>query len=65
MDFTTSQIFFIGVRCDQVRVKDLKNNDAVHNAFSRASNMIKGILIINNHGKPRLVKFYQSVVRAS
>lgn len=23
--------------------------------------MIKGILIINNHGKPRLVKFYQSV----
>lgn len=26
--------------------------------------MIKGILIINNHGKPRLVKFYQSVVRS-
>ena len=25
--------------------------------------MIKGILIVNNHGKPRLVKFYQSVVR--
>lgn len=25
--------------------------------------MIKGILIINNLGKPRLVKFYQSVVR--
>lgn len=24
--------------------------------------MIKGILIINNHGKPRLVKFYQGVV---
>mmetsp|Transcript_2961 Transcript_2961/g.6860 ORF Transcript_2961/g.6860 Transcript_2961/m.6860 type:complete len:178 (-) Transcript_2961:526-1059(-) len=23
--------------------------------------MIKGILIINNHGKPRLTKFYQSV----
>ena len=23
--------------------------------------MIKGILIINNHGKPRLVKFYQSL----
>uniref|UniRef100_A0A6S8ZKR8 AP complex subunit sigma n=1 Tax=Ditylum brightwellii TaxID=49249 RepID=A0A6S8ZKR8_9STRA len=23
--------------------------------------MIKGILIVNNHGKPRLVKFYQSV----
>jgi hypothetical protein len=26
--------------------------------------MIKGILIVNNHGKPRLVKFYQSVVSA-
>eukprot|EP01033_Poteriospumella_lacustris_P018219 gene18219-13089_t len=25
------------------------------------SKMIKGVLIINNHGKPRLVKFYQSV----
>ena len=25
--------------------------------------MIKGILIINNHGKPRLVRFYQTVVR--
>lgn len=24
-------------------------------------NMIKGVLIVNNHGKPRLVKFYQSV----
>ncbi|RYG68663.1 hypothetical protein EON64_04685 [archaeon] len=24
--------------------------------------MIKGILIINNHGKPRVAKFYQSVV---
>lgn len=24
--------------------------------------MIKGILIINNHGKPRLVKFYQGVI---
>jgi hypothetical protein len=24
--------------------------------------MIKGILIINNYGKPRVVKFYQSVV---
>jgi hypothetical protein len=24
--------------------------------------MIKGVIIINNHGKPRLVKFYQSVV---
>ena len=23
--------------------------------------MIKGVLIINNHGKPRLAKFYQSV----
>lgn len=23
--------------------------------------MIKGVLIVNNHGKPRLVKFYQSV----
>ena len=23
--------------------------------------MIKGILIVNNHGKPRLTKFYQSV----
>mmetsp|Transcript_16192 Transcript_16192/g.19783 ORF Transcript_16192/g.19783 Transcript_16192/m.19783 type:complete len:179 (+) Transcript_16192:84-620(+) len=23
--------------------------------------MIKGIIIVNNHGKPRLVKFYQSV----
>ena len=27
--------------------------------------MIKGILIVNNYGKPRLVKFYQSVVRFS
>lgn len=26
--------------------------------------MIKAIIIVNNHGKPRLVKFYQSVVRA-
>ena len=24
--------------------------------------MIKGILIINNHGKPRLAKFYQNVI---
>ena len=24
--------------------------------------MIKGVLIINNHGKPRLTKFYQEVV---
>jgi hypothetical protein len=24
--------------------------------------MIKGVIIVNNHGKPRLVKFYQSVV---
>lgn len=24
--------------------------------------MIKGILIVNNYGKPRLAKFYQSVV---
>lgn len=23
--------------------------------------MIKGVIIVNNHGKPRLVKFYQSV----
>ena len=23
--------------------------------------MIKGIIIVNNHGKPRLVKFYQQV----
>jgi hypothetical protein len=27
--------------------------------------MIKGILIVNNYGKPRLVKFYQSVVSLS
>ena len=27
--------------------------------------MIKGILIINNHGKPRLIKFYQSVVSST
>ena len=27
-----------------------------------ALTMIKGILIVNNYGKPRLVKFYQSVV---
>lgn len=26
-----------------------------------AWSMIKGIIIVNNHGKPRLVKFYQSV----
>ncbi|RLN79761.1 hypothetical protein BBJ28_00010718 [Nothophytophthora sp. Chile5] len=25
--------------------------------------MIKGILIVNNHGKPRVVKFYEHVVR--
>lgn len=24
--------------------------------------MIKGILIVNNHGKPRIVKFYEHVV---
>ena len=27
----------------------------------RQRKMIKGIIIVNNHGKPRLVKFYQSV----
>ena len=27
--------------------------------------MIKGIIIFNNHGKPRLMKFYQSVVSFS
>lgn len=32
-------------------------------AAAAEAQMIKGILIINNHGKPRLVKFYQSVVR--
>ena len=31
-------------------------NSNNHNAI-----MIKGIIIVNNHGKPRLVKFYQSV----
>jgi AP-3 complex subunit sigma len=31
-------------------------------AFGGRINMIKGILIVNNYGKPRLVKFYQSVV---
>jgi hypothetical protein len=25
--------------------------------------MIKGIMIVNNHGKPRIVKFYEHVVR--
>lgn len=25
--------------------------------------MIKGILVINNHGKPRLTKFYEHLVR--
>lgn len=27
--------------------------------------MIKGILIVNNHGKPRIVKFYEHVVSSS
>lgn len=27
--------------------------------------MIKGILIVNNHGKPRIVKFYEHVVRVA
>lgn len=27
--------------------------------------MIKGVLVVNNHGKPRLVKFFESVVRCS
>uniref|UniRef100_A0A3Q0REQ4 AP complex mu/sigma subunit domain-containing protein n=1 Tax=Amphilophus citrinellus TaxID=61819 RepID=A0A3Q0REQ4_AMPCI len=27
--------------------------------------MIKAILIFNNHGKPRLIRFYQYFVRAS
>lgn len=26
------------------------------------SAMIRGVIIVNNHGKPRLVKFYQTVV---
>lgn len=26
--------------------------------------MIKGILVINNHGKPRLTKFYEHLVSA-
>ena len=29
--------------------------------LSLACNMIKGIIIVNNSGKPRLVKFYQNV----
>ena len=29
-----------------------------------AAAMIKGVLVVNNHGKPRLVKFYESLVRA-
>ena len=32
-----------------------------NNERRQQHSMIKGILIINNHGKPRLVKFYQSV----
>jgi hypothetical protein len=28
-----------------------------------AATMIKGIMIVNNHGKPRIVKFYEHVVR--
>lgn len=27
--------------------------------------MIKGVLVVNNHGKPRLVKFFESLVRAT
>ncbi|KAG6620133.1 AP-2 complex subunit sigma [Phytophthora cinnamomi] len=41
-------------------------------APGKASEMIKGILIVNNHGKPRIVKFYehpdaeqQAVIRTS
>ena len=30
--------------------------------YSNQHTMIKGILIVNNYGKPRLVKFYQDVV---
>jgi len=32
---------------------------ATTNYYTKERKMIKGILIINNHGKPRLVKFYQ------
>jgi hypothetical protein len=31
----------------------------------RSAAMIKGILVINNHGKPRLTKFYEHLVRAA
>jgi len=27
--------------------------------------MIKGVMIINNHGKPRLTKFYEHLVRVA
>jgi hypothetical protein len=27
--------------------------------------MIKSVLIFNNHGKPRLIKFYQQIVKFS
>ena len=27
--------------------------------------MIKGVMIINNHGKPRLTKFYEHLVRVT
>jgi len=32
-----------------------------HSILHPKPKMIKGIIIVNNHGKPRLVKFYQSV----
>ena len=41
----------------------LASCDWIKYLIQPAVQMIKGILIINNHGKPRLVKFYQSVVR--
>ena len=43
----------------------LSTRDSATKEIRRAGtvnyNMIKGIIIVNNHGKPRLVKFYQAV----
>lgn len=50
----TVTIRFSSVKATTSFQKDKRNNET---SFI----MIKGIIIVNNHGKPRLVKFYQSV----
>jgi hypothetical protein len=39
--------------------------EEIEEGFSQTSTMIKGVLIVNNHGAPRLVKFYHPIPSTS